>query len=354
MTELKNNSQLDNELRSYFAQLDTHPLPTDLEDRAVNTPFTGRRAWGAWLGGISLIGVAAAAAVITLTVVNHNTSKAPVPAHTTNVTNVTPTPKPTSTPIATTPNPTTASSHVHLSGALTGDVPASGIAVACGGGNVRGAFTLSGTVYWLDFEPRDSSGGITPGGTRSVELNAQSTAAAQVWTGDGHVTGFSQGILNFNTNTGASVQATLIPSDAFAAPGINQAKSGLVVDATIACPPPGSPSQITMQAALTGSFTITHVNCDIPVPGSAPGPLQIVGQMNGSTYVVSLSDDNAGFSVEVTGNGKNWSGTADPGGQYSIVHGASFSATMTLNLGQGGTDPSAPKLISSGTVTCPS
>ena len=243
--------------------------------------------------------------------------------------------------------------HIVLSGALTAEIASSGIVVACGEGSVRGAFTVSATSYWLEFETRSANGDITARGTPSVWLRNQ-TGAANEWTGDGHASGFSSGITKLDTNTGASVHSTLIPSDAFAAPGINQAKSNVNVTATIVCPPPGSPSQITVSGAIRGPITVTHVNCDLPNPQASVEVLDVVGQLNGSTYTVSLQQSANGLSVSVTGNGKAWTGTANAGNQFSVMHGATFSATLTLDLGQGGLDTSAPTLTISGTATCPS
>ncbi len=96
---------IDNDLRSYFAQVAEEPVPTGLEDRAVSAPFVKRprRILSVWLGGGTLVVAAASIAVVAVAAHNRPVA-APIPAATPTATAVaTPAPTPTAVP---TPVPT--------------------------------------------------------------------------------------------------------------------------------------------------------------------------------------------------------------------------------------------------------
>jgi hypothetical protein len=110
MTDLENDP-LANDLRAYLSQVTAEPMPRDLQDRAVETPFVRqnrRRVWGGRLGASLLVTAVATAAVVGL-VVHLQRASVNVPpgaAAPTPYVLVTPSPTPSSTPTASTaPSP---------------------------------------------------------------------------------------------------------------------------------------------------------------------------------------------------------------------------------------------------------
>jgi hypothetical protein len=111
MTDLENDP-LANDLRAYLSHVAAEPMPRDLQDRAVETPFvrqSRRRLWGGRLGASLLVTAVAAAAAIGLVTHLQRTSVnvPPGAAVPTIKVPVTPSAPPVSTPTASTPTAST-------------------------------------------------------------------------------------------------------------------------------------------------------------------------------------------------------------------------------------------------------
>lgn len=107
MTDLENDP-LANDLRAYLSHVAAEPMPRDLQDRAVETPFvrqSRRRLWGGRVGASLLVTAVAAAAAIGLVTHLQRTSVnvPPGAAAPTVKVPVTPSAPPVSTPTASTP-----------------------------------------------------------------------------------------------------------------------------------------------------------------------------------------------------------------------------------------------------------
>jgi hypothetical protein len=100
----RNNDALAKDLRAYLSHVTAEPMPSGLQDRAVEAPFARqerRRAWSGRLGASLLVGAVAVAAAAALVVhLQRSSVTVPGPAAPTTKTSPAPTPPPATAPPA--------------------------------------------------------------------------------------------------------------------------------------------------------------------------------------------------------------------------------------------------------------